>query len=83
MEYRFCKKCLTRDMIDKDTYFQTLQELVANVPESESVSDSLYEERLSICTGCERLADGMCRACGCYVELRAKIEKNSCPYEKW
>lgn len=83
MEYRFCKKCLTRDMIDKDTYFQTLQELVANVPESESVSDSLYEERLSICTECERLADGMCRACGCYVELRAKIEKNSCPYEKW
>lgn len=83
MEYRFCKKCLTRDMIDKDTYFQTLQELVANVPESESVSDSLYEERLSVCTGCERLADGMCRACGCYVELRAKIEKNSCPYEKW
>lgn len=83
MEYRFCKKCLTRDMIDKDTYFQTLQELVANVPESESVSDSLYEERLSICTGCERLADGMCRACGCYVELRAKIEKKSCPYEKW
>lgn len=83
MEYRFCKKCLTRDMIDKDTYFQTLQELVTNVPESESVSDSLYEERLSICTECERLADGMCRACGCYVELRAKIEKNSCPYEKW
>lgn len=83
MEYRFCKKCLTRDMIDKDTYFQTLQELVANVPESESVSDSLYEERLFICTECERLADGMCRACGCYVELRAKIEKNSCPYEKW
>lgn len=83
MEYRFCKKCLTRDMIDKDTYFQTLQEMVANVPESESVSDSLYEERLSVCTGCERLADGMCRACGCYVELRAKIEKNSCPYEKW
>lgn len=83
MEYRFCKKCLTRDMIDKDTYFQTLQELVRNVPESEAVSDSLYEERLSVCTGCERLADGMCRACGCYVELRAKIEKNSCPYEKW
>lgn len=83
MEYRFCKKCLTRDMIDKDTYFQTLQELVTNVPESESVSDSLYEERLLICTECERLADGMCRACGCYVELRAKIEKNSCPYEKW
>ena len=83
MEYRFCKRCLTRDMIDKDTYFQTLQELVANVPESESVSDSLYEERLSVCTGCERLADGMCRACGCYVELRAKIGKNVCPYEKW
>ena len=27
--------------------------------------------------------DGMCRACGCYVELRAAMRKNACPYEKW
>ena len=29
------------------------------------------------------LADGMCRACGCFVELRAAIKTNVCSYGKW
>ena len=29
------------------------------------------------------LLSGMCRACGCFVELRAAIAANRCPYEKW
>ncbi|HJD32696.1 MAG TPA: hypothetical protein H9912_12265 [Candidatus Eisenbergiella stercorigallinarum] len=43
----------------------------------------LYEERLSCCRGCGLLLSGMCRACGCFVELRAAIASNRCPYEKW
>lgn len=82
-EFRFCKKCLTRDMIDKDTYFSTLQEMIAAVSGEVRASDALYEERLNKCKACGRLADGMCRACGCYVELRAVIDKNSCPYNEW
>lgn len=81
--YRFCKKCLTRDMIDKDDYFKTLQELIRNVVGDERAEDSLYEERLKKCTECERLADGMCKACGCFVELRAVIRANDCPYKQW
>ena len=29
------------------------------------------------------ITDGMCAACGCYVELRAAKEGNSCPYRLW
>jgi len=81
--FRFCKKCLTRDMIDKDAYFRTLQELIDNINEEVKTEPSEYERRLSICTECERLADGMCRACGCYVELRAAKKTNKCPYDEW
>ena len=31
----------------------------------------------------DMLLQGMCRACGCFVELRAVIAVNSCPYDKW
>ena len=47
------------------------------------VEEPLYEKRLASCKRCDLLMDGMCRACGCYVELRAAMRKNACPYEKW
>jgi len=70
-------------MIDKDAYFKTLQEMIDNIDEEHKADSALYEERLGICMECDRLADGMCRACGCYVELRAAVTKNQCPYNNW
>lgn len=79
---RICKRCLIRDM-DQSEYFDDLHQYIKNIDASLKVSDELYEERLTLCTSCDLLADGMCRACGCFVELRAVMKKNSCPYEKW
>lgn len=79
---RICRKCLTRDM-DKDAYFENLHTYIANLDDELKVEKPLYEERLSLCKECNLLADGMCRACGCYVELRAVMRKNACPYGKW
>lgn len=81
--FRFCRKCLTRDLIGKDAYFENLQEYIKELNVSLKADEKLYEERLSICLSCDYLADGMCRACGCYVELRAAIARNRCSYEKW
>ena len=81
--FRFCRKCLTRDMIGKDEYFKTLQELIDNIPEDVKTPSERYETRLKTCTECERLADGMCAACGCYVELRAAKASGTCPYDNW
>jgi len=69
--------------MDKDAYFKTLKELIANISEDVKTPEDEYEARLKVCTDCERLIDGMCSACGCYVELRAAKKSNSCPYSKW
>lgn len=79
---RVCRRCLTADM-DKKEYFENLHAYIANLDEDLKVDQPLYEKRLSACKECDLLADGMCRACGCYVELRAVMWKNACPYEKW
>lgn len=79
---RICKKCLIRDM-DQTEYFENLYEYIKNLDEDIKVNGQIYEERLALCQDCELLADGMCRACGCFVELRAAMRKNSCPYDKW
>ena len=38
---------------------------------------------LAVCKECKYLNEGLCGACGCFVELRAVIAVNRCPYEKW
>lgn len=82
MRQVYCRKCLTRDM-DQAEYFKNLHEYIANLEEDSKAAVCVYEERLSVCRECERLMDGMCNACGCYVELRAVIDRNRCPYQKW
>ena len=80
---RRCRKCLTRDMAGQEEYFRSLREYIANLDEDIKASAALYEERLAICKQCELLLDGMCRSCGCYVELRAAVAERSCPGDKW
>lgn len=79
---RHCLKCLLREM-DQNAYFQNLHDYIMNLDEDIKVSPELYEERLGICKDCDYLAEGMCRACGCFVELRAAIRNNGCSYNKW
>ena len=80
---RYCRKCLTREMAGQEEYFKSLQEYRANIESDRKVPDELYEERLAVCKDCELLLEGMCRSCGCYVELRAAMKKNACPRHKW
>ncbi len=82
-QYRVCKKCLMRDMMDKQEYFKNLQDYIDNLDPETKVSDEIYEQRLKVCTECELLLEGMCRTCGCYVELRAVLIKNYCPKKYW
>ena len=73
-----CRKCLLAEL-GEDEYFDTLREYIANYPKEKSVSPEEYSRRLGICKSCERLANGMCEICGCYVELRALKNDQSCP----
>lgn len=82
-QYRFCKKCLMREMQNKTEYFKSLQDYIENLDPDTKASEDLYEERLGTCKECDLLLEGMCRTCGCYVELRAAVTKNYCPNKKW
>ncbi|MBD5460519.1 MAG: hypothetical protein HDR26_06190 [Lachnospiraceae bacterium] len=82
-ERRICRRCLTRDIADQEMIFQNLQEYIKNLDRDIRAEDGLYESRLSVCLSCDRLLQGMCRVCGCYVELRAAVAARSCPMDQW
>lgn len=81
---RYCRKCLLREM-DEEEFFQRMDTYIRNLPEEDKVSAEVYEERLAHCKACEHLLNGMCRICGCYVEMRAAMKIRICPdYDpKW
>ncbi|MCM1189577.1 MAG: DUF6171 family protein [bacterium] len=80
---RFCRKCLTRELADGGETYQSLRAYIDNLDPDIKASEQLYRERLSACKECDLLLAGMCRSCGCYVELRAAMAKNRCPEKKW
>ncbi len=81
---RVCRRCLTREMMgDQEEYFRGLHTYIANLDPDMRAAHELYEARLGICKECDQLYQGMCKICGCYVELRAAMAKNSCPGRKW
>ena len=47
------------------------------------IAQTENEKRLMVCKECDLLADGMCRACGFFVDMWAALDKNICPYGKW
>lgn len=79
---RICKGCLIKDADTKKQY-QSMFDYIAGLDEEIKTNHQVYEVRLHICKGCESLINGMCKHCGCFVEMRAAITKNSCPYQKW
>lgn len=82
-DLRACKRCLTRELAGQEETFRNLWECIENLDPEQKASEAVYEERLGKCKECELLLAGMCRACGCYVELRAAVGKNVCPRKKW
>ena len=83
MENRKCVRCLMREMAEQAGEYINLQQYLDQIDAQERTPEELYENRLSTCKECNMLLAGMCRHCGCYVELRAAVEKQSCPVRKW
>ena len=43
----------------------------------------LSEERLSICYKCPKYENNRCKACGCFMEAKARLIKAKCPLGFW
>lgn len=72
-----CRKCLLRDMGD-DEYFRSIAEYIRELPAAVRTPEPEYSRRLAECQNCDNLVNGMCRLCGCFVELRAAKRINRC-----
>lgn len=77
-----CYKCLLREL-DEEAYMKQLHRYIELLDRDIKTAKEVYESRLSVCKECDYLEAGTCLACGCYVELRAAVKKNRCPYKKW
>ncbi len=79
-----CRKCLPGGM-SKEAFFEDLERYVERISPDERVSEESYWKRLEICRACGQLQEGMCRICGCYVQLRAALKVKGCPevHPRW
>lgn len=65
--------------MEKDKYQQQMQDYIHYLNAEDKVSEDDYQERLQACMRCNNLLSGICRVCGCYVEMRAAIKARHCP----
>ena len=82
---QLCKKCLLLEA-GENAAFQTISDYLNTLDQSLLVGNELYNKRLAFCKKCEYLISGMCRKCGCYVEIRAALKDKVCPdydSKKW
>ncbi len=79
---RVCKRCLLKEL-DLEEYNEKLHKYILKLDASIKTNDQEYDCRLQVCKECEKLHEGTCQACGCFVELRAAVKKSHCPYKKW
>lgn len=82
MEERICYRCLLRDF-DAEKYKNDIEKYIEAIKKEERAGEQLYNDRLAICTACDKLTEGTCLRCGCYVELRAASKQARCPSRKW
>ena len=77
-----CLKCLLREL-DEEAYMKQLHRYIVQLDPDVKTAQQVYEKQLELCKACDYLEAGTCLACGCYVELRAAVKKNRCPYRRW
>ena len=75
MEY--CKRCFLYELTDGD-YFKSIYEYIESLPDIIKADPETYKMRLAFCRSCDELINGMCKLCGCFVEVRAAKKMNSC-----
>lgn len=81
MEERVCKRCLLWEL--SEHAFDQIYEYIQSIPGDQRAGEPEYQSRLAVCGTCDALLNGMCRECGCFVEVRAAKKRMSCPVKKW
>lgn len=54
-------------------------------PTAKIVEDEKYSSRMSICESCPKFikATKQCKECGCFMNVKSRLEHAECPLGKW
>jgi len=68
-EYKAKNGVTPIDLLNKDNY----------------IDKSVSDQRMSICLACEHLIKltNQCKECGCFMNLKTKLQNAKCPIGKW
>ena len=81
-----CKSCLENVRVNAPISQAQIDDAINKLARNKSirfVRDEVYEFRLLQCSKCEYLEYGStCLKCGCFVQIRAKLEEARCPLSK-
>lgn len=67
---------------DDQTLYEKIRRTVEQMDPDVRAEEAEYRRRLEQCRQCDRLLAGMCRVCGCFVEIRAANKNSFCPGER-
>lgn len=79
---KICTRCLLKDF-NKEQYETIVTNGLSSLPKEDLTGSDVTEKRLAVCRDCDKLNQGTCLACGCFVEIRASLKKGKCPYDLW
>lgn len=54
-------------------------------PNTKWVSGEVSDKRIEVCNGCPEFVKltSQCKKCGCFMNVKTKLENASCPLSKW
>lgn len=74
---RVCIRCLQEALaID---YHGRIASYLEHIDADVKCNQELYRIRLAACNACGNHISGICRICGCFVEMRAAVATRTCP----
>ncbi|MGG4032264.1 DUF6171 family protein [Paenibacillus cisolokensis] len=75
---RPCKRCPPADAADGERILRMAERIKAGM---DWVGEEAAGRRMAACLACgDRLPDGTCRHCGCYVAIRILLPGKTCPH---
>lgn len=79
-----CRRCLLSEL-DESELYKSIMQKIELMDSSIRADDSIYALRLERCKACDKLTNGMCALCGCFIELRAAGRDSFCPdtHNRW
>lgn len=62
-----------------------LREMIMEVEEGRMPQKQLTEERIKVCETCTDFRSMLrqCSICNCFMDLKTKFLRSSCPIDKW